>query len=46
LVNNNIANDIEILESNYREHQENHKKEFLEVLKDMAINFSKASTDY
>ena len=46
LVNTNIARDVEILEFDYDQHKENHKKEFLKVLKDMASDFAKTSTDY
>lgn len=46
LVNTNIARDVELLESEYQQHKENHKKEFLEVLKDMADEFIKTSSNY
>lgn len=46
LVNNNIARDIDALETEYQQHKENHKKEFLDVLKEMASNFTQVTFDY
>lgn len=46
LVNNTISRDIDALETDYQQHKENHKQEFLKVLKDMANHMTKVTNDY
>lgn len=46
LVNNNIARDIDALEAEYQQHKDEYKQEFLDILKEMANNFTQVSSDY
>ena len=46
LVNNNIARDIDALEAEYQQHKDDYKQEFLDILKEMANNFTQVSSDY
>ena len=46
LVNNNIARDIDALEAEYQQHKDEYKQEFLDILKEMANNFTQVSFDY
>ena len=46
LVNNNIARDIDALEAEYQQHKDDYKQEFLDILKEMANNFTQVSLDY